>query len=197
MKLPLGDFLRTCEVERHLVQGNDGKDIAMGCLIGRRIRHEIRVLAVGGHVAPRCSSETGTVGSDLFLNIADSRVPTSGGNVVEDAMMHVVGVRSVKILANQSVGPMICQVFMRPGKMGQASPIFRVGGVLLTQDGAMGTNVVGLEFDVALNISDCRAKKDLLAIIVAEKGGHCTNPLPAEFGKAVSLLVRHGSERGL
>lgn len=198
VKLFLGDFLRACKIERHQVQSDDGKDVAMGCLIGRRVRHEIRLLAVGFHVVPRCGGEAGSVGAVLFLNIADSRVPASRGDVVEDAMVHVVGVRSVKILTNQSVGPVMVQVPVRPGKTGETASIIRVSGVLLTQDGAMGTNVVGLKFDVALNTSECRAQKDLLAVIVANKGGHCANPSPAEFGKTISLplLVRHDGSQG-
>lgn len=205
MKLLLGDFIRACKFERRQVQGDNGEDVAMGCLISRRIRHEIRVVAVGGHEIPGGGSETGNVGADLFLDIVGSNVPASRRDVVEDAMVHVVGVRSVKILTEQSVGFDIGRVGIRPGKMGQTASIVRIGGVLLTQDGTRGTNIVGVKFDVALDTSERRAQKDLLAVVVADKGGHfanhspaaSVNPVPGSLRRLLLLLVGHGSERGV
>lgn len=204
MKLLLGDFLWACKVERRQVQGDNGEDVAMGCLISRRIRHEIRVVAVNGHEVPGGGSETRGVGAVLFLDIVDSNVPASRRDVVEDAMVHVVGVRSVKILTEQSVGLDIGRVGVRPGKTGQTASIVCIGGVLLTQDGARGTNIVGIKFDVALDTSEGRAEKDLLAVVVADEGGHfanhspgaSVNPVPGSLRRLL-LLVGHGSERGV
>lgn len=203
MKLLLGDFSRAYEVERRQVQGDNGEDVAMGCLICRRIRYEIRVVAVGGHEIPGGGSETGGVGAGLLLDIINSNVPASRRNVVENAMVHVVGVRSVKILTEQSIGLDIGRVGVCPGKTGQTASVIRICGVLLAQNGTRGANIVGVKFDVALDTSERRAEKDLLAVVIADKGGKFANhssgvfvnPVPGSVRKLLLLLVGHGSER--